>query len=119
MRYFTLLLLVLTGAGLSAQTGLRADADWFQEQGKVYQQWLDRTGLGQYLRIEEVVVETDEVNVFLNLGTTDIDAVVNRWTVLKDRFEETAGMTLEEKLFYKGRSLFQLSPEKFYGGGVR
>lgn len=93
---------------LAGQGDLREDADYFRQQADVYGRWLASSGLGQYLSVEDLVVEADEVNLFLNLGTTDIDRVVSRWEALERQTGGTDSHGLEQTLFYKARTIFRV-----------
>lgn len=108
-KYSLLLLCLLASLWTRAQTeDLRVDADFFQEQTKVYQRWLDHAGFGQYLRVYELDVEADELSVYLAFPFSDVDSVLTAWEALKDDFESQSSLSLEQQLFYKASALFEV-----------
>jgi len=81
---------------------LSEDSTFFQAQSIQYQRWLDSTGLGLRLYVDEVRLKKNsktELELLLNLRNTDIDSAVNQWTQLRRDFEKAEGRPLEEKLF--------------------
>ena len=94
---------------LSAQqANLTTDEDFFNAQQTVYQQWLDKSGLGEVLSVRELEVEEDRVVLYLEFPTENIDTVVGHWKGLKKSFEANNPITLEEQLFYKMTSIMDI-----------
>ena len=108
-----LLLLFFIPIGLTAQeANLTTDADFFNDQMPVYQQWLDNAGFGEVLSVRELEVEDDRVLLFLEFPTSDIDTIYSYWNTLKENFDANHPITLEEQLFYKMTSIMDVSPEQ-------
>lgn len=95
---------------LIAQENLLQDKPFFEKQTQLYQRWLDHSGLGQYLRVEEIEVKEKHLSLYLRFPFSDIDSVLNAWDQLKADFEATSGISLEEKLFYKMTVLMEVRP---------
>lgn len=108
---FSLLLALFASCALTslrAQDDLRNDAVFFQEQAQTYQRWLDKAGLGQYLRFRELDVREQELDVYLEFPFNDLDLIVNAWGELKENFEANSPLTLEQQLFYKAAALLEV-----------
>ncbi|MTB52770.1 hypothetical protein [Lewinella sp. W8] len=112
MRSIPLLLLftLLLGTSARAQKNqdLRQDSTFFEQQAALYQAWLDDTGIGQYLRYRELDVGEQELAIYLEFKTSDLDLIVNQWTTLKEGFEEQSAISLEQQLFYKAANLMEV-----------
>lgn len=104
-RYLPLLLLgclfqMTFPPKLSAQD-LSEDLEFFQSQSIAYQQWLDKTGLGKALAVQEVKLKKSgtELELHLRLRPTDLDSAIGLWRQIKADFQSTSDQSLEEKLF--------------------
>ncbi|MBC7777486.1 MAG: hypothetical protein H7246_18785 [Phycisphaerae bacterium] len=88
---------------LSAQTqDLAEDLPFFKTQAIEYQRWLDSTGLGLRLHVDEVKFKknsTSEIELHLKINNNNIDSAVSQWSQLRRDFEKVEGRKLEEKLF--------------------
>ena len=81
---------------------------FFQDQMRVYQDWLDRTGLGKTLWVQDLVVNKEELSLYLAFPYQNVDSIMVAWRTLKADFEEQYSLTLEERLFYKMVSLMEV-----------
>ena len=115
IRVHSLLLLffIITPFLLNAQhTNLTNDEDFFNNQMVVYQQWLDKSGIGEVLSVRELKVEEDRLTLYLEFPTTDIDTIYSYWDSLKAKADAESPITLEEQLFYKMTSIMDIPPEE-------
>lgn len=108
--YPTLLLLLLVCTCVRAQKSqdLRQDEAFFNQQAVIYQKWLDNAGLGQYFHVRELDVQEKQLDLFLEFNADDLDLIINQWNTVKERFENSSTLTLEQQLFYKATSLMEV-----------
>ena len=109
-QFLTVLILLLSYTfSINAQIeDLTNDSDFFNGQIEVYQDWLDRSGMGKVLKVQDLVVEKDEVSLYLAFHYENIDSIMVAWRTLKADFEEQYSISLEERLFYKMVSLMEV-----------
>ncbi|MDX2133477.1 MAG: hypothetical protein SFV52_01745 [Saprospiraceae bacterium] len=107
--------LLLPGA-IIAQTAepLGADIPFFQRQANVYQQWLEQSGLGAALRVEQVEVRADtQFILYLGFYTEDPDTALARWEQLRvDLRALDTGDSLEKALFDRMTYLMSVPPKQ-------
>ena len=96
-----LFLLFVLSAGRAQVGDLTKDIVFFKQQQVLYQRWLDHSGLGQYLRVEDMEVKEQELSLYLSMPFSSLDSIISAWTVLKADFEQEASISLEQQLFYK------------------
>ena len=117
MRTCITLFLCCAISFLIAQEDLRKDADFFQEQGEVYGQWLERMGLDAYLKVHLVEVDSELVSIYLEpVAPPDetMDVYVGRevWDTVSTVFQEQHGEQLGRRLLYKMLFLFELEDQQ-------
>ncbi len=107
---FSLLLLTLLCTSVRAQKSqdLRQDEAFFNQQAQVYQKWLDKAGFGQYFNIRELDVQEKRLDLYLEFRSDNLDMIINQWNTVKERFERSSALTLEQQLFYKATSLMEV-----------
>ena len=88
--------------------GLIQDTDFFNQQKETYQRWLDHSGMGKVLHVEELKVEEEGLSLYLGFPYSDIDSIVRAWESLKREFEVDNPITLEQQLFYKMVNLMEV-----------
>lgn len=88
--------------------GLVKDAGFFNQQKDTYQRWLDHSGLGEVLHVEELKVEEERLSLYLGFPYSDIDSIVRAWEALKREFEMESPLSLEQQLFYKAVNLMEV-----------
>ena len=93
---------------LAQPGGLIQDAGFFNQQKETYQRWLDHSGLGEVLHVEELKVEEDRLSLYLGFPYSDIDSIVRSWEVLKREFEMESPLSLEQQLFHKMVNLMEV-----------
>lgn len=94
--------LYFSSTGLYAQAeNLQDDIEFFNSQKKVYQRWLDDSGLGELLSIADLDVKPDRLSLYLKFPFEEINQVMAAWKQLKKDFEAHSTLTLEQALFYK------------------
>lgn len=96
---------------LVAQEDLREQGDYLEAQGEVYQRWLESTGLGQALRVNDVRVGEDYVSIRLLVPFEEAEMAMSAYQALKDTFEAQSVLTLEEHLFYKALVILDVPQE--------
>lgn len=100
---------LLAFSSISAQPeGLAKDAGFFNQQKETYQRWLDHSGLGEVLHVEELKVEEERLSLYLGFPFSDIDSIVRSWEALKREFEMESPLSLEQQLFYKMVNLMEV-----------
>jgi hypothetical protein len=103
-----LLLFLCTCVRAQKSQDLRQDEAFFNQQALVYQKWLDKAGLGQYFKLRELDVQEKRLDLYLEFRSDSLELIINQWTTVKERFERTSGLTLEQQLFYKATSLMEV-----------
>lgn len=101
---------------LCAQTPAFTDEDlaFFHQKAGVYQQWLDKTGLGNAIKVTKVRLkkENTELELLLRVNAVDLDTAIALWNRAKDDYNLTAGHPLEEKLFRTFADFMEIPPEQ-------
>jgi hypothetical protein len=109
MRYIVLFFIPLFPCCVFAQIeDLTQDRTFFQDRQTLYQQWLDHSGLGQVLKVEDIKVEPEELSLYLAFQTEDVDSSMIAWKALKQTYEADFPISLEQQLFYKMVSLMEV-----------
>lgn len=95
---------------LLGQTDLREDAAFFEEQGRVYQQWLERIGLAQYMEVHLVEVDSDLVSIYLRPGTEYVELFAAKAMLeeLRSSYEQEHSEPLGQRLLHKMLYLMEL-----------
>jgi len=106
-----LFLFFLCSTCIAAQDDLRQDSAFFFQQAEVYQTWLDKVGFGQYLKVQELNIEENEVWINLAFHEQDVEGITAIWDVLENTYAGKPGFNLEEQLFYKAAALMELDEE--------
>ncbi len=88
---------------------LTGDRDFFLKQEKLYQGWLDHSGIGKTLRVKAIEVDQQEVALYLAFPNENADSVIAAWAQLKKDYGAlNTGFSLEQALFYKMLHLMEL-----------
>lgn len=103
LHYSFLALCIWTLSGsVKAQPGdLTNDLPFFEKQTKVYQKWLNRSGLNASLSVTDIDVEPKKLYLYLAFPYADTDSIVSAWRSLKTNLEQKRPLSLEQQLFYK------------------
>lgn len=104
-------LIFLPLLGFAQPGDLARDIPFFKAQEKVYQQWLDQTGLGGVLQVHSTQVEEDTFSLYLAFHYHDVDSIQAAWESLKTAFEASRPVSLERELFYKMVHFMQVPQE--------
>lgn len=89
-------------APLMAQVeNLQDDEVFFVQKKDDYQRWLDETGLGRHLRVEDLRVEPERVRLYLGFHASSADTISSIWAVLKATHDASKGLKLEESLLFR------------------
>ncbi|MBK8493005.1 MAG: hypothetical protein IPL49_19500 [Saprospirales bacterium] len=107
-----ILFLALCLSPLSAQEDLTLDSAFFHQQKDLYQRWLEYEDLDEALCVEAILVEPEQLTLYLGFHTTDEDTVYQTWKQLKTVFEEKNPITLEQHLFYKLVQLMEIREDQ-------
>ena len=105
---FSLAFLLFSPLAHAQGEDLTQDEPFFQEQLQTYERWLEDAGLSQYLRVHELEVKEDELNIYLTFPFSDIDSILVAYDSLKAVFEASSPLTLEQQLFYKATTLMEV-----------
>ena len=104
-----LLSIFLSTPLLAQREDLTHDRDIFVSKSRLYQKWLNHSGLGKTLRVKDVEVESQQVALYLSFPTENADSVTAAWACLKRDYDaQKTGMSLEQALFYKMVHLMEL-----------
>ena len=99
---FTLLLVLIFPITNYSQEYLGDDLSFFQKKAKLYDAWLEAKGLGDLLRVDEVKLTHNNLNLamVLSLRVDSPDEVANTWTSLVRNFEtKNPNLKLGEYLY--------------------
>ena len=107
-----ILFLALCLSPLTAQEDLTLDSAFFHRQKDLYQRWLEHEGLSEALRVENILVEPEQLTLYLGFHSTDEDTVYQVWKQLNTIFQEKNPITLEQHLFYKLVQLMELREDQ-------
>ncbi|MFN4081872.1 MAG: hypothetical protein ACK4NS_13320 [Saprospiraceae bacterium] len=89
-------------APLMAQVeNLQDDEVFFLQKKDDYQRWMDETGLGRYLRVEDLRVEPERVRLYLGFYASSADTILSIWSGLKAAHDVAGGLKLEESLLFR------------------
>ena len=109
VRIFLLILLLGCVNAVMSQPGdLTQDRDFFYQQSRYYQKWLNASGIGEYLRVKEIEVKQTELSIYLEFTVENFDSIQLAWDLLKETFEAESPLSLEQQLFYKAANLMDI-----------
>jgi hypothetical protein len=111
---FVISLLLSGGIFCQSTTSLLSYDSFFLKQSDIYQRWLDASGLGHTLRVQQVEVRNDSLLIlYLGFQSDDADTVYAQWNKLKEDFLHLGvGGTLEQKLFRQMVYFMEIQPEQ-------
>ncbi len=111
-RQLYLFLFLFLPWGIPAQQtdSLIRDTTYFQQQSKVYQQWLDFSGIGSMIKVRQVQVITSRniLSLYLEFTRPGTDYAVNVWDRLEENFADLGALSLEQTLFTKMVEVMQI-----------
>lgn len=87
------------------------DGNGSAQSEHAYQDWLDQTGLGAYLKVQEVGIENDRTNLYLAIPFERVDSVAAVWRKLQETYFARTFQSLPEALFENMLRIFGLSAE--------
>lgn len=94
--------ILLTATLLQGQSvDFRNDQAFFDQRIPVFEQWLNNSGLSMALSVENLAVDSQLVRLTLQFHYADPDTASSAWLKLKEDFQQQAGFSLEDRLFYK------------------
>jgi hypothetical protein len=118
---FTIRLLSLLSAfflfsvSLAAQiTFTQDDVRFFEKKSSSYQRWLDKTGLGEALYFDRLMLskENTSLGMLLNIKATDLDTAISLWNRARTDYYSSTGDSLEKKLFMTFVEFMEIPPEQ-------
>jgi hypothetical protein len=113
LPFLAIFVLGIVPSALSAQSAdLSRDVDFFRQQEKVYQRWLDQSGLGRVLKVHTTEVDQNKLSLYLAFRYQDLDSIQAGWESLKTAFEVTRPVSLERELFGKMLHFMQVPQEQ-------
>ncbi len=79
------------------------EISFFQERKNTYQRWLDQTGIGKVLQMDqlEMTKNNTSVGLWLTFKTADPDSAIGMWNQLRRDFSAASGRTMSDELFLK------------------
>ena len=96
---------------LAAQQDLTKDRSFFESRTLEYQSWLERSGLGQVLKVKTIKIK-EEATLFLAFHTEDANTCWVQWKALGDQFPKYSPVSLPERLFHRMVASMNLPQEK-------
>ena len=106
---------LLFSVSLAAQiTFTQDDIRFFEKKSASYQRWLDKTGLGEALYFDKLMLskENKSLGMLLNIKATDLDTAVSLWNRARTDYYSSAGDSLENKLFMTFTEFMEIPPEQ-------
>jgi len=79
------------------------EISFFQERKNTYQRWLDQTGIGKVLQMDQLEMSKNNTSVglWLTFKTADPDSAIGMWNQLRRDFSAASGRTMSDELFLK------------------
>lgn len=108
MRLIWFSLTMLVFINTSVAQSLVEDRDFFNQQSRFYDLWLESEGLSQYLSLREIEVLPDQLTIYLEFPYQDLDSIRNVWDLLKTEYEANTILRLEDQLFFKCISIMNV-----------
>ncbi len=87
---------------------LTRDSTYFLQQKDEYQRWLVHTGLGRFLRVQDMRIAQEHVHLYLGFHTSNADTIADIWGQLKAAHEAQPGPKFEESLLFRMSNLMGL-----------
>ncbi|MFM8373719.1 MAG: hypothetical protein ACKOCO_15155, partial [Bacteroidota bacterium] len=106
---------LLFSVSLAAQiTFTQDDIRFFEKKSASYQRWLDKTGLGEALYFDKLMLskENKSLGMLLNIKATDLDTAVSLWNRARTDYYSSTGDSLENKLFMTFTEFMEIPPEQ-------
>ena len=86
---------------MAQRQNIDKDLPFFRAQAAEYQRWLDATGIGEALRVDQVRVrDSTKLELLLLVQSTDLDTAIGKWKRLQQDFLAGEGYPVIEKLFH-------------------
>jgi len=79
------------------------EISFFQARTNTYQRWLDQTGIGKVLQMDQLEMSKNNTSVglWLTFKTADPDSAIGMWNQLRRDFSAASGRTMSDELFLK------------------
>ena len=106
--FLTLITCLLVAPVWAQIENLTEDEAYFLQQKDEYQRWMDQTGLGRYLHVQDLRVEPERVRLYLGFKASGADTIVDIWNQLKASHESRPGPKFEESLHFRMCNLMGL-----------
>ena len=87
---------------------------FFQHQAQAYQAWLDHSNLSRAFRVHDIEVLKEGVALNLRFVSSESDVLSRTWLGVKEKYEKTHLVDLEEALFLKMLRLFDLTSQQAF-----
>ncbi|MCB0519283.1 MAG: hypothetical protein KDD27_10100 [Saprospiraceae bacterium] len=98
---------------LFSQDYLGDDLPFFQKKAKLYQEWLEKKGMGDALKMDKVELKKNgnELELFLSVKTYDPDSAAAIWTALVSSFKaQNPNEELVSALFHTFVRMMEIPP---------
>ncbi len=106
------LLILLLGFGLTSfgqDYGLKDDA-YYKTLEPVYQRWLQKSGLAQFLKVAGSDTEDGLFSLYLGFTCLGNDSAVVAWNTMKAEFDAAHEFTIETQLYRSMVSIMRINP---------
>lgn len=115
-----ILLLCGTGSLMAQPSGSASNKAFYEQQKAVYQEWLNQAGLGQIIRVKEIGLSRDTLNLYLTVYNPNIpqkgkDGAGYFFTNFRNarkKFQANNSLSLEQQLFLKLLHIMEVDPAK-------
>lgn len=99
--FFSLVCCLISYPLWSQVENLVEDEAFFLQQKAEYQRWLNQAGLGKYLRVQDMRVESERVRLYLGFYTAATDTIWSIWEQIKAAHDAQGALKLEEYLLFR------------------
>ena len=109
LRIFSFLFFLSYSIHGLSQSNFRADSIYFQNQAKMYQVWLEKSGLGELIVVEKLDIQKDKLKLNLVAKPDKVRDFWPYWKNWRADFANSNPISLEQKLFYKLHHMLDVS----------
>lgn len=96
------------------EMNLEKDTLFFANQTEVLSNWLEDSGLGPNIVLEDYIVEEQKFTLYFQINYSAADSAYYGWQKLKKDFLNQSGFQLEDRLFLKCSHIFDLKLNQLF-----
>ena len=112
MRHLAFLIVLSIPIYLQGQPNLVGDTAFFNQQAKLYQGWLDKTGIGSLLKVGGIEIRRNKIFVGLVAKKDKAQNFRNHWDQWSKDYVKINAISLEQRLFYKLYHMLEVDQEQ-------